>query len=31
LPDPAVVLAQGHIPNVMIAIFDTPYKTPLII
>ena len=26
LPDPTVVLAQGHIPNVMIAIFNTPVR-----
>ena len=31
VPDPAVVLAQGHIPNVMVPILDTSYKTPLII
>jgi hypothetical protein len=26
LPDPTVVLAQGHIPNVMIAIFNSPVR-----
>src|SRR3954447_20860896 len=26
LPDPAVVLAQSHIPNVMIAIFNAPVR-----
>jgi hypothetical protein len=26
VPDPTVVLAQGHIPNVMIAIFNSPVR-----